>query len=156
MRSRRTAILSLLLVGVLLGAVREFLFLNLNYQIDFVAHGRAFSYAHSLFRGWVKGFDLQALLVLKWSLALAFSGAMLGLAIVLARLLAGDHRHARALFLGYLFFGLLALLLHGMAASVPALEAVSVKVLHGLQYPVVLFLLWAGSMLQRPPQEGGA
>ena len=149
MRFRRSAILGLLLVGVLLGAVREFLFLNLNYQIDFVAHGRAFSYAHSLFRSWVAGFDLQALLVLKWSLALAFSGAMLGLAIVLAKLLTGDHRYARALVLGYVFFGLLALLLHGMAGSVPALEAVSVKVLHSLQYPVVLFLLWAASMLQR-------
>lgn len=156
MRSRRTAILALLLVGVLLGAVREFLFLNLNYQIDFVAHGRAFSYAHSLFRAWVEGYDLRALVVLKWTMALAFSGAMLMLAIVLARVLAGDHRHARSLVVGYILFGLLALLLHGMAYSVPALDAVSVKVLHGLQYPVVLFLLWAGSMLQRPSPEGGA
>ena len=148
---RRSAILMLLLVGVLLGAGREFLFLNLNYQIDFVAHGRAFSYAHSLFRGWVQGFDLQALLILKWTLALAFSGAMLALSIALARVLAGDHRHARALVLGFAFFGLLALLLHGLAGMVPALEGVSVKVLHALQYPVVLFLLWAGSMIRRTP-----
>jgi hypothetical protein len=156
MTRRRIGILLILAIAVALGAVRDFLLVNLNYQIDFVAHGRAFSYAHSLFRGWVAGFDLQALLMLKWCLALAFSGAMLGLAIVLARLVAGDHRHARALFLGYVSFGLLALLLHGMAGPVPALEAVSVKVLHGLQYPVVLFLLWAGSMLQRPPHESGA
>jgi len=156
MHFRRPAILALLLVGVLLGAAREFIFLNLNYQIDFVAHGRALSYAHSLFRSRVEGFDLQALLVLKWSMALVFSAAMLGLVIALARVLVGDHRHARALVLGYVFLGLLALLFHGMAGSVPALEVVSVKILHALQYPVVLFLLWAGSMLQRQPSDSGS
>jgi hypothetical protein len=147
--SRRGWIVLIALAAIVLGALREFLFVNLNYQIDHVERATDFSYAHTLFQGWVQGWGLPALQRAKWALALGFIGAMLGLAIGLARLLAGDHRHARALALGYAAAGGLALLLHAAAPWQPPLEAASVQLLHMLQYPVVLFFFWAGWTLKR-------
>ena len=147
--NRRLALGLLITAAVALGSLREFLFVNLNYQIDHVERATDFSYAHTLFQGWVQGWELTTLLLAKWALALGFIGTMLGLAIGLARLLAGDHRHARALALGYAAAGGLALLLHGAAPWMPPLEAASVKLLHMLQYPVVLFFIWAGWTLRR-------
>lgn len=143
MSARRGLVLLLVLAGVALGALREFLFLNLNYQLDHVARHTAFSYAHSLFQGWVGGLDLRGLLVLKWGLACAFIAAMCGLTIGLARLCFGSYRHARAVLLATIAFAALALALHGLAHWVPALERVSVQVLHMLQYPVPLLFVLA-------------
>lgn len=136
-------------VGIALGALREFLFVNLNYQLDHVERGTEFSYAHSLFQQWTAGWDLGDLTRLKWSLALLFISLMLGLALLLARLLAGDHRYTPGIVLGYLSAGAVALLLHALAPWVPPLEGTSVKVLHMLQYPVVLFFVWAAWTLRR-------
>lgn len=145
--ARRLGILGIFAVAVALGAAREFLFLNLNYHIDFLAHKRQVSYAHSLFRGWVQGMDLGDLLVLKWMLALLFIATMLLLAVVLARLLFGDHRYRRAIVAAFGLIGALALLLHGLAGVLPGAKATSVKLLHTLQYPVLLFFIWAASLL---------
>lgn len=140
---------TILVAAIALGASREFLFLNLNYQLDAVAHGRDISYAHSLFQGWVKGWDLNDLVVLKWTLALVFSLLMALACIALARLLFGDHRHIRTIALGYLALGTIALALHALASVHPAFDAIGVKVLHTLQYPVLLFFIWAAAILQR-------
>ncbi|MDX9751365.1 MAG: hypothetical protein RBT71_09830, partial [Flavobacteriales bacterium] len=81
MNRRRAAILGIALTAIGAGALREFMFLNLYYQIDFTAHGRPVSYAHSLFQGWTQGMGLGALTTLKWALSIAFAGVMLALAI---------------------------------------------------------------------------
>ncbi len=148
MMGRRTGIVVIFAVAVLLGALREFLFLNLNYQLDFLANHRRVSYAHSLFRGWVAGMDHGQLLVLKWALALLFVLAMLVLAILLARLLFGDHRYRKAIITGFGAIGGTALLLYLVAPGRTVPGAIAVKLLHTLQYPVVLFFIWAGSLLR--------
>lgn len=142
MSVRRALVLLLLGTGIALGALREFLFLNLNYQIDHVARRTAFSYAHSLFREWAAGIDLHGLTVMKWTLAALFIAAVCGLTVLLARVCFGSYRHAKAILLGTFAFAVLALVLHVLAHRVPGLERVSVQVLHMLQYPVpLLFVL---------------
>jgi len=140
MKARATAVL-LIACGVLLGALREFLFLNLNYQLDHVRRGTAYSYAQSRFQSWTAGADLAGLVALKWALAAGFVAIMLVLAVALARVLVGDHRYRTPLVAGTLITGSLALALHAAAAVLPALEAVGVKLLHALQFPVVLLLI---------------
>ena len=144
---RRTLLALLMLAAMLLGAVREFLFINLNYQLDALTYKRPVSYAHSLFRGWTDGLDLSALVMLKWVLALLFIGLMLLLSMAVARIVFGDHRYRGALVAGFLLIGAVALALHAFSGSVPALYGVSVKLLHLLQYPVLLFFIWAASLL---------
>jgi hypothetical protein len=145
----RIAVATILVAAIALGATREFLFLNLNYQLDAVAYERDVSYAHSLFQVWVKGWELSDLVILKWTLALAFSALMAVACIALARVLFGDHRHRRTVILGYLTLGAIALSLDALAGYHPAFGAIGVKVLHTLQYPVVLFFVWAAAFLQR-------
>ena len=144
----RLALVIILGAGVLLGALREFVFINLNYQIDFLRNHRLVSYAHSAFRRQVDGWDLGGLMRLKWVLACAFVLVMLGLCVALARLLFGDHRYTRPILIGFAGVGGLALLLHFLTPAVPAFNGVSVKLLHLLQYPVVLFFIWAASALR--------
>jgi hypothetical protein len=150
MSGRRALAVLVIVVGIALGAVREFLFLNLNYQIDHVARRTAFSYAHSLFQEWVHGMDLDALRRLKWVLAIAFIAVMAALTLVLARVLSGSFRHARAILLWTAAFAVLALVLHLLARRMPPLEQVSVQVLHMLQYPVPLLFVLAAFLRPRP------
>lgn len=147
--NRRSWIALIAAAAIALGALREFLFVNLNYQIDHVERSTAFSYAHSSFQQWTHGWGLAALIRLKWAVALFFVAAMLLLAIGFARLLAGGLHHARAILIGYVLAGSLALVLHVCAPWLPPLEDASVKLLHMLQYPVVLFFIWAGWTLKR-------
>lgn len=146
--SRRTvAIFLCALASLGLGALREFLFINLNYEIDHVTRHTPFSYAHSMFRGWVDGWPLARLVLLKWGLALAFIAAMLGLSLFLARALFAPRRIDRPIIVVFVAVAFVALMLHGVAHWLPGAETVSVKLLHLLQYPVLLFFLWAASML---------
>lgn len=134
------------------GALREFLFLNLNYQLDAVARQRPISYAHSMFQGWVEGWDLDALLRLKWLLAMAFIVLMALAAVLLARVLFGDHRHRTAIVVGFALSSLVALALHALGTLHPAFPLVAIKVLHALQYPVVLLFIWAAHRLAAQPR----
>lgn len=148
--SKRSAIIAtVLLVAVVLGAVREFLFLNLNYEIDHVENHRTVSYAHSQFRAFVEGLSLRDLVNLKWGLALLFMGTTLTLAVLLARTLFGDHRYRKTLVIAFLVIGSVALLLHQGSAIHPAFDHISVKLLHMLQFPIVLFFLWASALLRQ-------
>lgn len=150
MNRHRAGILLIALIAIGVGAVREFLFLNLYYQVDFLEHHRPFSYAHSLFQGWTAGLGLPALGVLKWLFSIAFMAIMLALAIALARMLTGDHRYTRTLLLGYIALATMALGLHLIG---PPLAQVGMKLLHALQYPVVLLLIWAASALAHRPSS---
>lgn len=148
MQRRRVHMVIIVALAVLLGALREFLAINLNYQIDAVRYDRSVSYAHSAFQQLVAGRDLRELIRVKWLIALAFSMAMCLLCLALARSLNGDQRHRKAIIAGFLIIGCLALLFHLASAFAPPLQAASIKLLHLLQYPVVLFFVWAGSRLQ--------
>lgn len=140
---------AILLAAVSLGALREFLFLNLNYQLDAVANNRPISYAHSMFQSWVQDWELPALLRLKWALALLFVCVMALAAVLLARVLWGDQRYRRLILLAFGAVAAIALLLHWLAGLHPAFGAIGVKLLHSLQYPVLLFFVWAAAILQR-------
>lgn len=146
--NRRTAwSLAILVAAMTAGALREFLFINLNYQIDFVGHERAFSYAHSAFRAWVDGWDLNGLLALKWGFSFLFIAINLLLAVSLARVRLGDHRYRSVLLVGFLIAGTITLTAHLAAPYVPGSGTLSVKLLHAMQYPVLLLLLWAATWL---------
>ncbi|MBL7950732.1 MAG: hypothetical protein JNM62_03330 [Flavobacteriales bacterium] len=148
MTSRRITLVAILLVTVAVGAMREFVFINLNYCIDHLANHRQVNYAHSLFRKAVEGLTLNSLVVLKWSFTIAFIGVMLGASVFTARLLFGDHRYARPIMWGFVVIAALALALHLAAQHVPALALASIKLIHLLQYPVLLFFLWAAALLR--------
>lgn len=149
MKAQRLPVTLILLAAIALGALREFLLINLNYCIDHQANHRAVNYAHSAFRNLVEGLSLRGLEALKWCFSLLFIALTLGLAILLARTLFGDHRYTRWLVLGFAGVGAVALLLQLAATAAPALALVSVKLIHLLQYPVVLFFIWAATWLQR-------
>jgi len=150
MARRRFVIFSILICGILIGAAREFMFLNLNYQIDFVANKRADNYAHSMFQSWVDGANLSSLIFLKWALGFAFAGSMCLLSILLLRRSFGDHRYAKHTVIGFILLGLIATIFHSLSLKVPAFEGVSIKLLHLIQYPALLFFVWAGAGLVKP------
>ncbi|MFN3875793.1 MAG: hypothetical protein ACK4L7_07775 [Flavobacteriales bacterium] len=148
MRQRDLLSAAVLAMGLALGALREFLFTNLNYQLDFLRRGqRGSNYAHSAFQRWAESIDLQSLLVLKWAAAAGFVAAMLGLTLVLARLRMGSHRLARVIIAVFAGAALLALACHWAAPVFPGLGPVSIDLLHALQYPLPLLVVWAGSWL---------
>lgn len=137
-----------LVSAILLGAVREFFFINLNYAIDHLQHHRAYSYAHTAFSAAVHGWSLKQLVVLKWAAGMVFTGAMLVLTIAMARVLFGDHRYRKALVVLTISIGSLAFVLHLGGSVHHAFDLVSVKLLHMLQYPGILLFLWVASMLK--------
>ena len=87
MKQRWVGVSLLLMAAIALGSLREFLFVNVNYQIDHVNRATPFSYAHSAFQSRVAGWGTQALVALKWSMAVAFILLMWALCLLLL------HRH---------------------------------------------------------------
>lgn len=152
--NRRWGIVLIILAGVALGALREFLFVNLNYQIAFATRVNEVSYAHSAFQRWVDGWDAGALFEAKWTLALAFMSAMLGLSLLLARRLSLPPRSRMIIAGSYVAIAAASLALHlaaSWAGRAAALELVSVKLAHLLQYPVVLLFILLASGLRADP-----
>ena len=146
---RRWKAALVLMAGILFGAWREFAFINLNYQIDHIAHHTPFSSAHSLVQGWTRGIGMDGLLALKWSLALLSMAVMAGLCILLARILIGSWRHALPILAGFTGFAVLSLAMHGLARWAPPFELVSVRLSHMLQYPVLLLFVLIAATLPR-------
>lgn len=137
---RGTRLAAILVAGILCGAVRDFLFINLNYQIDHVQRATPGSFAHSRFQAWVQGWDLSDLVRLKWALAGGFVLCTWGLCLLLlvnAQATARLAKPVTAIFLG---IGLAALFAHVLARWLPVEEA-SVNLLHAIQYPVLLLVL---------------
>lgn len=143
----RVLIVAIAVAAIALGAIRDFVLINLNYCIDHLVNHRAVNYAHSIVRNAVADLPLEALKVLKWAFSIGFVLAMLGLSIALARTLYRDHRYTRWLVAAFGGVALVALALQFGAHAIPALGVVSVKLLHLLQYPVVLFFIWASTWL---------
>lgn len=148
--NRRTLFtVTIVLAALAVAVFRDFLFVNLNYQLDFAEHARPASYAHSRFQAWVSGWEASSLHLLKWSLAVAFIGINLAFSIAMSRVRFGDHRYRVAITVGSLLVGFAALSAHFLARYIVGFEMLSIKLLHTLQYPVVLLLIWAASWLPR-------
>lgn len=145
MNSKTLASLGILLVAIATGALHDFLAVNLNYQLHHVEHHSAFSFAHSKFQAWVHGWGARELRWLKWSLAAGFIAINLVLAIGLARIRFGHHRYRTPLIIGFAAVAVCALIAQFLASSIGGMGTLSIKLLHALQYPVVLLLIWAAS-----------
>lgn len=130
----------LLGLGIGLGSLREFVFINLNYEVSHAAGHTAWSYAHSAVQRALEGWSLPALLRLKWVLAAVFVLAMGALTFALGRLLFG-RRLDRTIVVGYGAIAALALLLHLLSSWMPFTASAGVKLLHLLQYPMPLLVL---------------
>lgn len=140
---KKPAVLLLLVAGVVLGALREFVFINLNYQLDHVQRGTRWSYAHSAFQRAVAGMELPGLVRLKWVLAAAFIAVNCLLVVLLARCLAGHWGRSRIIVVIYVALGLLAFGLSRLGGSVPGMDRIALQLLHLVQYPVPMLLLLA-------------
>ena len=136
----------ILFIGILLGSLRDLLFINLNYQIDHVRRSTPGSYAHSRFQAFVEGWDLGDLVRLKWILAGFFVLSMWGLSMVLLRNANALARLARPVTLLFGVIALAALFAHVLGRWLPVEEA-SVNLLHAIQYPVLLIVLQVAIML---------
>lgn len=144
---RRLAIGAVLTIAIALAGLREYLFINLNYQLDHVRRATGSSYADSLFQAWTTEWSLQQLNMLKWGMAVGYISVMTSLAVLLAGSLFGHPRYTKPIVLAVAVVSAFALLLHLLSAWLPPLAEVGVKLLHMVQYPVVLLVLVAGKAL---------
>lgn len=146
---RSSTAIGMLLIGaaIAIGAFRDFIFVNLNYHLDFLEHARRVSYAHSLFQAWAGEVDARGLRALKWVFAILFILCNLALATMLSRVRFGDHRYRVPIMIGFGIVALIAGLSNALGAWVPVFSVLGVKLLHMLQYPVILILLWAAGWL---------
>ncbi|WKZ66651.1 MAG: hypothetical protein QY325_01710 [Flavobacteriales bacterium] len=148
--NRRDALSALwLALAVAAGAAREFFFVNLNYQLDYLVNRRDRNYAHSRFRRWAEGLDAGDLTAWKWLLAAAFVALTAALTVALARTRFGDHRYRTRILGAFAALAAFALACHLGAQAAPALRPVSIAVLHALQYPVPLLVVWALSWMRQ-------
>ncbi|MFZ1692156.1 MAG: hypothetical protein WAT74_03075 [Flavobacteriales bacterium] len=148
MKARAWLSLLIVAIGAALGALREFIFVNLNFHLDYLLNQRDRNYAHSVFRKWAGALDADQASALKWALALLFVATMALLTALLCRVRFGDHRYRKAVIVAFAGLGACALLCHLLGAWLPHARPVSVAMLHALQYPVPLLLVWAMSLLQ--------
>ena len=139
----------IILLATMVGAFRDFLFVNLNYQIDALANHRRISYAHSDFRAAVAGLDADTLTIMKWASAAGFILLMLGAAVLLSRVLFGDQRYRLPIIIATLTIAAVSLACHVASAWSPAFEGISIALSHAIQYPVPLLFIYAAS-LARP------
>lgn len=146
---RKLLIGAVLLVAVVLAERREFLFINLNYQIDHVSRGTPHSYAHSAFRSFVEGWSLGALTTFKWILSSLYIIVNALLAVLLAWLLHDHGRYTRPIIVIVVSVCLAAVGFHALGTRVPGGADIGVKLLHMVQYPVVLLALLASAGLGR-------
>lgn len=142
----------LLGLGIGLGSLREFVFINLNYELSHAAGQTPWSYAHSAVQRALEGWSLGGLVRLKWALALGFVLAMGALTFCGGRLLYGQ-RLDRTIVVGYAAIAALALLLHALSGWLPFTASAGVKLLHVLQYPMPLVLLGVARFLPGEDRE---
>ncbi len=148
----RRSVLSVLLVGLGtgLGAAREFLFVNLNYQLDHELRGTPMSYAHSTFQGWVLDWDAGHLNALKWSLSIGFLLANLLLSLAMCRARFGPNGPWRAVIGLFIAFSALAGVLLALSRHAAWLYPPAIQLAHALQYPIPLLVIWALSLRPSP------
>jgi len=141
--SRTFILISLVIIGISLGALREFIFINLNYWIDHVARHTQHLYAHSFF-DFLQGSSLGNLKMIKWTVAIGFVVLMLIFTILFLEVFF-RRREVRKwvviCFTGTLVFSASFFLLHLICAPETAMLSISVKAFHALQYPFFIIVL---------------
>lgn len=146
-------ILLLLILALCVSQVRDWLMYNFNYQIDHVTRSTDQSFAHSLFKTVTSDWSLQKLTISKWICSILVIVVMLGITLMVAKQLFGDHRYATMLAIAYLIAASLALTFHSLGGSNENFRLAGVQLLHALQYPVVLFvLILASPIAKQSPQ----
>ncbi len=145
---KKRALMSLFWLGLasLLGAAREFVATNINFQIDFLSNSRERNYAHSVFRDWAQGWDLADAQRAKWLAAGAFMVSMAVLTAAMARTRFGDHRYAVPVMVFFAALGACAGICYW--ANPALLRPVAIAILHALQYPVPVLLVWVLSWVR--------
>lgn len=151
----RFRIAGYLLVAIILGSMREFLFVNLNYQIDHVRRSTPFSFAHSKFQALVEGWTLQDLLITKWALAGFLVIIVMVLTLQVARIVFRGPRYDRFVLIGYGTASLVSLLLFIASSWLPALRLAAVQLLHSLQFPIIMIMIILSAGLVRPNRSVG-
>lgn len=141
--ARIVLLCTLAAIGIGLGALREFIFINLNYWIAYVAGTAENLYAHSFFN-FLHGISQQALNSTKWVLAFVFVIMMLVFNIAFFKAWFNDHRARNLVFI--IYTGLLSIgaIFYCVSTLFPAQNAfivVAVKALHFLQYPMLPLIL---------------
>ena len=149
MRSGTWPSLAIVALAAALATVRDFLFVNLNSELHFRQHRKALNYAHSQFKAWAQAWSTTELCSLKWVLAFCFIGFNLLLAIALARVRFGDHRYRMAVILGFVLLGAAAFSAQLVSPYLTGFGTLATKLLHALQYPVLLLVIWAASWIPR-------
>ncbi len=83
MTRRKAGFVMIALLAVFMGFFREFVFLNINAQIDFVSGGHAYNYTHTLMM-WLDsgGYDVGEMVAIKWFATFIFGGAFMILALL--------------------------------------------------------------------------
>lgn len=143
-------LVGMVIIGIALGALREFIFVNLNYWIDHVARSTEHLYAHSYF-DFLHGTSLGSLKAMKWTIAVLLIILMFVLTSLFLELFF-QRREVRKwvviCFGGALSFSAIFYILHLILAPETAMLSISVKAFHALQYPFfVLVLVPAISLL---------
>ena len=142
-RKRVFVLIALVVIGVSLGALREFIFINLNYWIDHVLRNTNFIYAHSFF-DFLEGSSLGYLKTLKWIAAIVFILLMFFYSIACIEVFFND-RSLRVwvlmTFLGATIVSAAFLGLHSILAPETAMLSIAVKAFHSMQYPFFVLIL---------------
>jgi len=133
----------LVVLGISLGALREFIFINLNYWIDHLARLTEFCYAHSFFN-FLEGSSLVNLKTTKWAMAVFFIVLMFSFTSAFLKLLFRDRpvlkwailSFGTTILISLIFFGL-----HAFLGPEQVMLSIAVKALHAVQYPFLLFFL---------------
>lgn len=142
-RSRVILLVGLGALGISIGALREFTFVNLNYWISYVSGAVELCYAHSFFN-FLSGSSLGKLTALKWTMTLAFIALMLAFNLAFLQIWFGKtsvrkwvlFTYASALIVSAVFY-----VAHLFSPGTHAFIILAVKALHALQYPFLPLVL---------------
>ncbi|MBK7947120.1 MAG: hypothetical protein IPJ85_18250 [Flavobacteriales bacterium] len=152
--NRRTVLsLCLLAIAGALGLGREFLFVNLNYQIDHLIRGTPYSYAHSAFQHWAQPCSADQLGTMKWVLSAAFATLNLALAIGMCRIHQPLRRLTAIVTAIFVVIAVFSVGLHLLSGDHGWMHAASVQLAHAIQYPIPVLILWALSLSVRPSAD---
>lgn len=156
-QNNKTRGLLVLLVGamVALGFVRDFIFVNLNYQLSFVYYEKERSFTHSFF-DFLNNYSYSQLYYSKWWLTGIFALLNILLCLVLVYLLFKSKRKVKVA--GLILSGLVVLAFIGYAAgyltgSTDTAYRFARTIMGALQSPLPALFLIPGFLLERKMRE---
>lgn len=153
MKKRNRIIIILLFVAwvVFLGFLREYLFVNINYNIEFLSGNRVYNYADSAFQ-FMSEYSISTLYTLKWVGTLLFFLLYWLSGILFIKILYNQKKFMLIYTIIYLAIFTFAGLAYagGLIFSEPG-EGYSLarKIMGWGQSPIPLMFLWGGIHLER-------